>query len=315
MLPESTSQHILSLARELLDDLELGRLTGEALVLKATRLARLTGTEEIRRWLKFELGGYNSTEPLSLDYMGRTGRWVDRKEKKGHWGPLARQEATVDAYKLRLQSLTTQGIGGEGVATAVHKIANDSARIANAIATHSAIKSRVLGLLHDFVSSVYYEKLFSTIAETIFGDYKERVDSALANVASDVLERLPSAYNRLAEGDREAVSQALATCRRLIDSVADSLYPPTAESIEVEGRTVELGAQHHQNRLNVFIASRTQSTSRRKRLRQTLANLYERVSAGVHSDVIPSEARALVLSTYLLLGELAAMQSENASSS
>jgi hypothetical protein len=39
----SKSEHIAALARELLDDVELSRLSAEALVLKATRLARGVG--------------------------------------------------------------------------------------------------------------------------------------------------------------------------------------------------------------------------------------------------------------------------------
>ena len=35
-----------------------------------------------------------------------------------------------------------------------------------------------------------------------------------------------------------------------------------------------------------------------------LANLFDRVSSGVHNDVSVSEARALFLNTYLLLGEI-----------
>ena len=44
---ESKSKHITSLARDLVDDIELGRLPNEKLLLNAFRLARLTGSEEV----------------------------------------------------------------------------------------------------------------------------------------------------------------------------------------------------------------------------------------------------------------------------
>ena len=57
MSEQSRSEHILELSKELLDDIELSRTNVENLILKASRLARLVGSEEIRQWLKFEMGG------------------------------------------------------------------------------------------------------------------------------------------------------------------------------------------------------------------------------------------------------------------
>ena len=38
------------------------------------------------------MSGYNSTDPVSLKYMGITGRWTDYEKNLGYWGPLAQQE-------------------------------------------------------------------------------------------------------------------------------------------------------------------------------------------------------------------------------
>ena len=75
-MPETRNEHIIRLAAELLDDIELNKLGPEALVLKASRLARLAGTEEIREWLSYELGGYSNTE-VGRKYMTATRRWTD----------------------------------------------------------------------------------------------------------------------------------------------------------------------------------------------------------------------------------------------
>ena len=53
----SRSRHIFELSKELLDDIELGRLSAEVLLLKAARLARLTGSQEIQQWIEYELRG------------------------------------------------------------------------------------------------------------------------------------------------------------------------------------------------------------------------------------------------------------------
>src|SRR4051812_4217978 len=94
---QSRGEHVLELAKELLDDIELGRLQADRLLLKATRLARLTGSDEIRKWLKYELNGYVGKDPVSEKYMGLTGRWTDRAERRGYWKSLAAIEGMIQA--------------------------------------------------------------------------------------------------------------------------------------------------------------------------------------------------------------------------
>jgi hypothetical protein len=109
---------------------------------------------------------------------------------------------------------------------------------------------------------------------------------------------------RLADGDSEAISQALTTVRRIIDSFADSIFTPSDETKQMNGNDVSLGANRHQNRINAYVYQRINSKSRKTKIRQNLSNLYDRVSTGVHNDVSPEEASSLFLNTYLLLGEV-----------
>jgi hypothetical protein len=300
---QSKGDHVLSLAQELLDDIELSRLSAEALLLKATRLARLAGSEKIQRWLSYEMGGYNPQDKISLEFMGRTGRWIV-EEKTGYWSPLAEQEAAIQTLKIELQNVRVPELGGDSAYRTAKMLMERAASISTQISKISGIRSRVISLLHEFVAGIYYEKAFSGLAEGIFESYKEEIDARIAEQCGDVLEKLPFIYDRLREGDSEAVSQGLTTCRRIIDAFANAIYPPTDETVEIGGNTLKLGANHHQNRLNAYIAERVTSDSRRQKLRQSLSNLYSRVSAGVHDEVTPQEAKALLLSTYLFLGEV-----------
>lgn len=301
---QSRSDHILELAKELLDDIELGRTDAERLLLKASRLARWVGSDEIRYWLKLELGGYNSTNPLSLQYMGITGRWLDREKGTGYWGPLAQQEASISAEKAKLTALRVPDTSGDYANIAIQHVTGAMTASSNYISRISGIRSRVLAKLHEFVSEVYYEKEFDNLSESIFERYKQTVDTLISRHCGDVLEKIPSVMNRLADGQEESISQALSTCRRIIESFADSVFPATEETIEIGGNTLKLDASKHQNRLNAYIHKRTQSQSRKQRLRQNLANLFDRVSTGVHQEVTAEEAHALFLNTYLYLGEV-----------
>lgn len=300
----SKSKHITALAKELLDDVELSRLPADQLLLKTSRLARLVGSDEVRRWIHFELEGYNGTDPLSLKYMGKTGRWIDFNEKKGWWGPLAQQEATIRAHEAKLSTMRTPDASGDYAVLAVHNAHTAMGQTANLITTLSGIRSRVLALLHKFITETYYEKLFEGVSDSIFEKYRLDIDALIAEACGDVLEKIPTAMDRLSEGDTEAISQALTTCRRIIDTFADAIFPPSDRTATIDGNELKLDASKVQNRINAFVSAHCESKSRVKRIRQNLANLYDRVSSGVHNDVTPEEARALFLNTYLFLGEV-----------
>lgn len=301
-LPEQNkSEHIFQLAKELLDDIEFSRLSGEALILRATRLARLINSEEIHSWLQYELKGYTCEDELELEYMVKTSRWAD-EEDMVYSGSFAQQEAAIQTLEIQLQQMRLPHSVTSGYL--ITGCNQQMISITQQIQRHKIIKSKVIYLLHGFVSSVYYEKSFSGFAENIFEFYKQEIDAKIAEKCGDVLSKLPYVYDRLREGTPEGVSQGLNTCRRIIDTFADTIYPPRKETTQLGGNTLNLDASHHQNRINVYISERVSSKSRCKRLRQSLDNLYSRISTGVHSEVSAPEAQALVLSTYLFLGEV-----------
>jgi len=301
---QSRSEHILELARELLDDIELSRTRAESLVLKASRLARWVGSDEIRHWLRLEMSGYNSSEEISLKYMSITGRWINREENWGYWGPLAQQEAAIAAEQAKLAALRTPDSSGEWASVAIATVTSAMTQTANNISTLSAIKSRVLAQLHSFVSEVYYEKEFDSLSESIFERYKSSVDTLIAESCGDILQKIPSVMSRLSEREPESISQALNTCRRIIEAFADSIFPPTDETIEVGGNTLKLDASKHLNRINAYVYQHVTSQSRKQKIRQNLSNLFDRVSSGVHNDVTVEESNSLFLNTYLFLGEI-----------
>lgn len=307
-MSQSQPEHVAALAQELLDDIELGRVEPAALLLKASRLARFVGTTEIREWLALELGGYNDSTPVAKYYMKRTRRWVDQQKRTAYWGGFAEQVATVESLKAEQQTVRVPNVEGQYALLTVRDVMNRAGALGNQIRSVERVITSVTALLHEWVSGVNYELMFGGAAADIFEQFRSTVDARLSVVCADVLERLPSVYDRLQSDDPEAVSQAMTTCRRIIDAFADSAFPVRDKPQVVDDHEVQLGAQHHQNRLNAFVADHTESKTRRKRLRQTLANLYDRVCAAIHDDLSRDEARALVLQTYVYLGELAVME-------
>jgi hypothetical protein len=323
-LSEGISQHKVRLAQELLDDVELSRLGVEQLLLKASRLARLVEADEISSWLKFELSGYPGNDPIALKYMGITNRWTDQEKNMGYWKPLSELSGVIVASEAQMRQLQIpnvnlslsssnphewvcgfQGNNVTNATQAVNKVVSKLQTLANTIAALQGVRSRVLSVLHDFISTTYYQLAFSNLTESIFSSYKQAIDVALIGTASDVVEKIPAVYDRLSSGDPEAISQALTTCRRMIHGFADAFYPPTDKTVKVEGKDVSLGEKNYLNRINALVDEHCTSTSRRQRLRKTIREIHERVSAGVHDDVTLDEAKALFVQVYLILGEIA----------
>lgn len=306
----SKSQHILDLAKEIIDEIELSKYEAQAILLKCTRLARYVDNEEIRSWLRFEMQGYPSGNLISEKYMTNTGRWTDFNEKKGYWLPLSQIESIIVSENNKLKSYRIPDSSSQTANIIVNNVMKQMNLTTSLISKLGGIKSRVISLVHDFATNVYYEKIFDNLAETIFDDYKGEIDLLIAKSAGDIIEQIPSVIARLSDTDKESISQALSTCRRVIDSFASSIFPPSEETVNIGGNELSLKADKTLNRLNAYVHLNSTSDSRKKKIRQNLQNLYERVSAGVHSDVDAQEARNLFFNVYLILGEILTLKRE-----
>jgi len=303
-MAQSKSEHILELAKELLDDIELSRIEVEALLLKTSRLARWVGSEEIKTFIDFEMKGYDNKNSLFSKFITISGRIVDADKQRGYIIPLAQIEAMINTEVIKLKTLPAPDTSGDWGFRIMQMYEANLEETSSKISQLSGIKSKVLAQLHTFISTVYYEKEFDSLSESIFEKYKSDVDTLISSSCGNVLEQIPSVMARLADGDKESISQALTTIRRIIDSFADSIYLPSDKTIKMNGNDVTLDAGKHQNRINAFVYERITSKSRIKKIRQNLSNLYIRVSTAVHSEVSEEEAKSLFLNTYLILGEI-----------
>lgn len=313
---------LLELAHELVDDIELARLGPDQLILKAMRLARLAEDDTARAWLQWEINGYpNAAKPRAQ--MLKFGRLQEAGSKYGYWQPLAGILATIAAMQAEIQSLRIPSINfapssanpSENVtgfagftAQAVTKPAHDTLQrlqvLTNAVSLLSSVRSKVLGAVHEFAVSHYHKLAFEALAEGMFERYRNQVDEVLARDTPDALEKIPAVYERLADRDPEAISQAMNSVRRVIKAVVDRLYPPAEGSVEVDGKSYEIGSDKVLNRLDLFLRNKCSSRSRRERLTKSLRAIHDRASTGAHTEISAQEARSLFLQSYLLLGEV-----------
>lgn len=303
----SRSEHVSALAKELLDGIESEQLPAESLIHKATRLANAVGNENAVLFWSWEITGIDRRHPKAVAYMKMTGRYRQSAGKLDYSYiqplPAVQQAITETERQLKRQLDATQPGRPDDVMTGV---------LRRSLWDMRTIRLCVRRWLHNFAMRIYHEKLFSGMAETVFERYKGQVDTLLAEHCGDVLDKFPAIYDRLAEGDAEAVSQGLTTCRRVLESFADAVNPPSDRTITVDGKSVSLNKSNWRARVREYLDDRVTSTARKGRLTRTLRDLANRLGAAVHDDVAPDEGKALLLHTYLFVGEVITLAESSA---
>ena len=297
----------LQLASALIDDIELSQSSTARRVLKAQRLARLTNNTRALEWISFELNG-SARSQASDDWMTRTGRWTDREAEKGFRKPAAELESARDSFKLAIQGFSAPvSLAGDYLLPAMSNQRKAISSYAENIKALETILHKIDQEIYQFATESYNELRFSQIQESLFDTVRSSIDAELTGMANDALRLIDSVAERLGGDNRIASSQAMATCRQLIDAVADHLFPPRDSPYLVsEDRILDVKKNSVKNRLNAHIHRCGIAGSRAARLGKTLNEIYARVSSSVHdsSAVSPHEARYIFLGTYLLLGEI-----------
>ena len=112
----------------------------------------------------------------------------------------------------------------------------------------------------------------------IFERHRRRVESFLSKIAPQVLDQFTAAYRRAREDDAESKTHALTTCRRILESVADVVYPPRAEPVvDSSGKTRKVGTENYVNRLWMFASESMSGSTQSKLLLATLGDFGARI--------------------------------------
>lgn len=301
----------LKVAEELLADIETRNLRASDVALKANRLARLTGHDDLTMFLSLERNGYTGVHGVG-EWITRAGRRTTDKDggSKFYAQPLAKVEAILESAQAALEALRGGGNYSGDYASVAGREHDAKIQIqAQIVSTWSGISGQVVATIYDLVVEIYHELLFSELQATLFAEVQTTVDGALAAAGGSALDKIERVSDRLRDGDPESVSQALTTCRRLIDSCADHLFPARDESYSIGETELAVSSSNVLNRIQAYVHEQGITRSRRDRLRVTVRELYGRCSAGTHAQVEIHEARFVFLQTYVVLGELLTLKS------
>ncbi|HMN39656.1 MAG TPA: hypothetical protein PKE29_02350 [Phycisphaerales bacterium] len=134
----------------------------------------------------------------------------------------------------------------------------------------------------------------------------------LADGAPDVPEKLWSVTRAFREAEvAEQASHVAVSCRRIIDQVADALFPPAPKTPE----GIDLGPNKYKNRLIEYLKQHRVADTERDLIVATmdatwleLDSLDKLAHKGVHAHVGHAQARRCLLRTILLLDDLVAVR-------
>lgn len=314
MSTKEKMQANIELCEQLLVEVEMGATPLAQIALKSSRLARQVGQFEYMQALQYEASGY----PTAL-----SGKFASDVWKLIKLAGRARQfkdEANPKGYQERAKGESLEQIEIEV------KILEGRAREGSPNPTDRANRMKAwregLGqltsrrlFLHTFLSNTYFELRFSTVAYDIFDRIRSRVDESIGYVVPDSVKKFSAVYENLISENDEDWSNAVHSCRRILQDTADSLYPAREDKTVGTGpkaKVIKLGPDNYVNRLIAYVEENAGSEryqdivgSHLKYMGERLDAIFKAAQKGSH-NVISSqdEADRYVVYTYLLVGDI-----------
>lgn len=177
----------------------------------------------------------------------------------------------------------------------------------------SSVTFEDLGVRHtifDAYDSYEHARYVADLSETLVDHLDGVADQVLlrlSDIAPQLTDMLYSAFQRLEHLETsEDLAQASISCRRILENLADVVYPPRKEL--VGGRRV--GDKEYRNRLWAYISDCLSGREKELLLAELndIGRRVEKIDAlankGIHDKVSLSEVRRLLLGEVILLYDL-----------
>lgn len=303
------------IAQEALTDLAKPGQMLSSVAMKAARVAQLLGETDYERVFTYEIGGYpTGADGIHADVWrlaGLAGRHYTQHDlKTTDLRTLAYTESLdhlENALLIARERMTGRGPDQNNPFAAM--------TLPSAVETHSRRVAARRGFLFEYLSKRVAQLRYSTIAADAFDRIRATVDARMAELAPAAVQQFDSAYANLQSANPEDWANAVHSCRRILEGVADQLFPPTDEPRVRDGKIINLGAKNYRNRLICYAEDHAASETFASVIGSTLSLLIDRLEAlfdaankGTHGDVSRAEADRYVVYTYLVIGDLLSLK-------
>jgi hypothetical protein len=287
----------LVLSQEALRNLELSEIPLSNITLKASRLARLLNDFDYQQVFEYEAGGYPST-PTGVPQIAwrlalLAGRHYEQKDESGvktyiYTESIAQLEEQIMAARTGIEAARDPDVSvssanpNQFVSSPMgNTLERQNLQRQLAIAT-SRLAARKSFVYH-YILRKHYELKFSGIASDVFARIRERADEKIGQIVPESIKRLAAVHEYLRSESSEDWSNAAHSCRRILQDLADALFPAQDTPRVTNGRTIKLGADNYINRLMCFAEDRSTSERYNAIVGSHLSFLGERARCGVSS--------------------------------
>jgi hypothetical protein len=330
----------LSLSSEILKNLELSELPMTNIALKASRLARLLNEFDIQKIMAYEVSGYPAT-PSGLpqdiwELAAAAGRKFEEPDattkKMTKFVYIESISELEESLRIAEASLAAARDPDVAISSANPQQYVYSPKgnvierntIRQSISRASKRLSSRRTLIYDYVLRKHYELQFSGIADDVFSRVRQQVDTTIGKLIPDAIQKLTSIYDNLRSENPEDWSNAVHSCRRILQDLADVIFPATDvdRTVQIEGksRIIKLGQDNYINRIMAFIQDAASSErfhdlvgSHLGFLGDRLDSVFKASQKGSHATIISrEEADRYVVYTYLLVGDILSLHKQTA---
>ena len=326
-------EEALGLSGEILADVELNRAPLSAIALKASRLGRILNDFDAQFMFRLETAGYPvSNGIVPQDVWNAGGNAGRRFESKDPNTGEVKVQIFVESIEQLEEQIATAKLSLEAAADRDVSIssANPYQMVSpplnnylertghqRTISTATRRLSSRRALIHDYVLQRHYELKFSGIVQDVFSTIREKVDARIASIFPNTVQQFSAVHDNLRSENPEDWSNAVHSCRRILQAVADVLFPPTEQSRQSGAKEIKLGPDQYINRLACYADDKSSSKRFQEIVGSHLSFLGDRLDAvfeasqkGSHGTVGRDEANRYVLYTYMLVGDILSLTNE-----
>lgn len=327
------AKEALILADQALKELELSEASLTSISLKASRIARITGNFEMQQIMLYEAGGYPS-EPTGVSPevwgLALKANRIIREKEKGEIKEYAKlksieqleSEINTAKERLKVSQDADVSISSSNPNQYVAPSTGNSMErigIAKVINDTSKLIGQRRAFIYQYLSNTYYELRYSIASDDSFSRIRTIVDENLSDLVPNSLQKFAAISDNLESDNTEDWSNAVHSCRRVLQDLADALFPPTNDvTKKINGKEVviKLGSDAYINRLIAYAEQNSESErfeaivgSHMKFLGERLDAIFQAAQKGSHSEIVTrSEADRYVVYTYMVVGDLMSLK-------
>ena len=303
------------LAGEILRDIELSQIPLSLVVLKTLRLARIVNDFEAQQIFEWESGGY----PQEAKGVTREVWAAAVKANRVYfWSKSSNEERTQRMYRDSIEELENyKEIGSIGLQAADHPV--ERRQLRSNILTRSARLASRRTFIYSYASRKYYELNFGGVANDAFGRIRSSVDTLIGKAIPESVRKFTAIYDNLKSDNPEDWANAVHGCRRVLQDLADAVFPAQVEPRYVEddgeAKPIKLGNDQYINRLIAYIDHSSKSErfnelvgSELNYIGNRLDALFKASQKGSHATVSKEEADRYVVYTYLMVGDILSLR-------